>query len=164
MFVHSFKRLTERDKVMKKLLILTMAMITAVVFAAAPVKAAPGERDLPDEYKLTYAIEEGNLNDQFQVKLDNTGIVEVIYPFISGGPIKINELQVQSAEAGDNGVTILNLLWNCDQGRPSKAFIPMRLQAGLELPERGKYLIRLWKYEAGSEKTQLLREQKIEWQ
>lgn len=142
---------------------IIMAFVLLVVVSMAPSGGAAALTDLSAVYKLDHAIGDGNLHDQFQVTTDDKGTVQLIYPFISGGCIAINELKIQSVEMADNGVKTINLLWNCDQGRPCKAYIPVQLRASLQLPEPGKYLIILWAPETvGSEKIKQLAQQGIE--
>lgn len=143
---------------------LAVMMVFALAAAAAPGRAAAGDADLSAVYKLAFSIEDGTLNEQFSVTADAQGLVALAYPFISGGCINVNELQVQAIKYDNNDVKIVDLLWNCDRGRPCKAFLPVRLQASLQLPEPGKYLIRLWAQEPGDgEKTSLAGQQEIEW-
>lgn len=140
---------------MALVLLMAIIMLTGNTVAAAD--------DLSAAYKLEYSIVDGNFGDHFQVTQGDDGVVELLYPFISGGCIAVNELIIKSVEPGNNGVPTVNLLWNCDQGRPCKAYIPVQLRVGLQLPGPGKYLIKLWAYETvGSEKINLLGEQEIE--
>ncbi|HEX2928055.1 MAG TPA: hypothetical protein VHP38_17660 [Ruminiclostridium sp.] len=140
-----------------------MGFVLIIIAAMAPSGGAAALNDLSAEYQLDYATSDGNLHDQFQVTADEKGTVQLIYPFISGGCIAINELKIQSVEVADNGVKTVNLLWNCDRGQPCKAYIPVQLRAGFKLPEPGKYLIVLWATETvGSEKINQLAQQEIE--
>lgn len=139
---------------------MVLVLLMGLTMAASSAAAAD---DLSAAYKLEYVIVDGDHDDQFQVTQGDDGVVRLVYPFISGGCIVVNELIVQSVEPGDNGVTTINLLWNCDQGRPCKAYIPVQLQAGLQPPVAGKYLVKLWAYETvGGEKINLIGEQEIE--
>ena len=109
-----------------------------------PGRVAVASADLSADYKLKYSVVDAGPKDQFSISADENGRVEVLAPFISGGCIAINDLQVQSVELGEAGVQIVNLLWNSDRGAPCKGFMPMQLKANLELPKPGKYMIQLW--------------------
>jgi hypothetical protein len=151
------------DKRVWNCICLGIAVLIATAMLMVPGAAVAAETDLSAAYKLEYSIGDGDLKDQFQVTAGDNGMVELVFPFISGGCIAVNQLKVQSVELADNGVKTVNLLWNCDQGRPCKAYIPVQLQASLRLPEPGKYLIRLWAHETvESENINLIGKQEIE--
>lgn len=140
-----------------------MGLLLFILATMASSGGAAALTDLSAVYKLDYVIGDGNLQDQFQVTTDEKGMVQLIYPFISGGCIAINELKIQSVEIADNGVKTVNLIWNCDRGRPCKAYIPVQLRVGMQLPEPGKYVIILWETDTvDSEKINQLAQQEIE--
>lgn len=99
--------------------------------------------DLTTMYKLTHSVVDREGREQFSVTSDDKGRVDLVYPFISGGCIKVNELKIQSVESGEGGLQIINLVWRSDRGAPCKAFLRVKLKAGMELPRPGRYLIQL---------------------
>lgn len=144
--------------------ILATAVAAVIMTTAAPaVAAVPAADELSARYRLAYSVEDAGYGDKLAITSDGKGRVELQVPFISGGCIAVNEVKLLSEVKGEDGLRTLNLLWNSDRGAPCKAALPVKLKANLELPEPGRYRVRLWEtVSVNSTKFRLAKEQEVE--
>ena len=138
---------------------LVIAVVTTLIF---PVGVFASTENLSSDYQLKYSVVDAGLKEQFSIRADDAGKIEVLAPFISGGCIAINEVKVQSVVMGDDGIQTVNLVWNSDRGAPCKGFMPVQLKANFELPKPGRYMIQLWATErVNSTKIRLVGKQEV---
>ncbi len=148
-----------RDFLTTGFLMLVIAVAATLCFPAGVFAAT---ENLSAECKLTYSVVDAGLKEQFSIRSDDAGKIEVLAPFISGGCIAINEVKVQSVVMGDDGIQTVNLVWNSDRGAPCKGYMPVRLKANFELSKQGRYLIQLWETESvNSTKIRLVGKQEV---
>ena len=148
-----------RDRLTTGFLMLVIAVVATLCF---PVEVFAATENLSADYKLKYSVVDAGQREQFSIRSDDAGKIEVLAPFISGGCIAINEVKIQSVVMGDDGIQTVNLVWNSDRGAPCKGFMPVQLKANFELPQPGKYLIQMWETErVNSTKIRLVGKQEV---
>jgi len=148
-----------RDRLTTGFLMLVIALVTMLCF---PVGVFAATENLSADYQLKYSVVDAGTKEQFSIRSDDAGKIEVLAPFISGGCIAINEVKVQSVVMGDDGIQTVNLVWNSDRGVPCKGYMPVQLKANFELPRPGRYMIQLWETESvNSAKVRLVGKQDV---
>ncbi|MHC1758235.1 MAG: hypothetical protein AB9917_01745 [Negativicutes bacterium] len=139
-----------------------MLVIAVVATFSLPVEVFAATENLSADYKLKYSVVDAGRKEQFSIRSDDAGKIEVLAPFISGGCIAINEVKMQPVAMGEDGIQTVNLVWNSDRGAPCKGFMQVQLKANFELPKPGRYLIQLWETErVNSTKIRLVGKQEV---